>query len=90
MLLTEAISSEKTWDDIKDLLRLKLYNANIHTNTLCFMNIQQWEKESLAAYVHCFKTEDKCSNFTNDAATIRIFCKRTRKHTWLSSENLQH
>ena len=29
MLVTEAINSEKTWDEIKDLLRLKLHNANI-------------------------------------------------------------
>ena len=39
------------------------------------MDIQQREKESLAAYVHCFKMEAKCCNFTNDAATIRIFLK---------------
>ena len=57
-LVIEAISSEKTWDEIKDLLRLKLCNASIHTYTLHFMDIQQWE-ESLAAYVHWFKTETK-------------------------------
>ena len=39
------------------------------------MEIQQWEKESLTAYVHQFKTEAKRCNFTNDAATIRIFIK---------------
>ena len=39
------------------------------------MDIQQWEKESLAAYVHRFKTKVKRCNFTNDAATIRIFIK---------------
>ena len=71
----EAINSEKTLDEIKDLLRLKLCNANIHTYTLCFMDIQQLEKESLAAYIHHFKTEAKCCNFTNDIATIRIFVK---------------
>ena len=32
MLVTEAINSEKTCDEIKDLLRLKLCNANIHTS----------------------------------------------------------
>ena len=51
----EAINSEKTWDEIKDLLRLKLCNANIHMYTSCFMDIQQWEKESLAPYVHSSK-----------------------------------
>ena len=30
-LVTEAISSNKSWDEIKDLLRLKLCNADIHT-----------------------------------------------------------
>ena len=73
MLVMDAINSEKAWDDIKDLLRLKLCNANIHTYTLHFMDIQQQKKESLAAYVHQFKTEAKCCNFTNDAATIKIF-----------------
>ena len=74
----ETINSEETWDEIKDLLRLKLCNATIHTYTSCFMEIQQWEKESLAAYVHWFKMGAKCCNFTNDAATIRIFIKGLR------------
>ena len=45
----EAINSDKSWDKIKDLLWLKLCNVNIHTYTSPFMEIQQWEKESLAA-----------------------------------------
>ena len=56
MLVMESINSDKTWDDTKDLLRPKLCNANIHTYTSCFMDIQQWENESLAAYVYWFKT----------------------------------
>ena len=40
--------------------------------TLQFMEIQQQDKESLAAYVHQFKTEAKRCNFTNEVATIRI------------------
>ena len=52
MLVMEAINSEKTWDDIKNFLRLKLCNANIHTYTMHFMDIQQWENESLEAYVN--------------------------------------
>ena len=75
ILVMEAINSDKSWDKIKDLLWLKLCNANIHTYTSHFMEIQQWEKESLAAYVHWFKTEAKRCNFTNDTATIRIFIK---------------
>ena len=39
------------------------------------MDIQQKEKESLAAYIHSFKREAKRCNFTNNAATIRIFVK---------------
>ena len=39
------------------------------------MDIQQKDKESLAAYIHRFKGEAKRCNFTNNAATIRIFVK---------------
>ena len=39
------------------------------------MEIQQKEKESLAAYIHHFKTEAKRCNVTNNATTIRIFVK---------------
>ena len=81
-LVTEAISSNKSWHEIRDLLRLKLCNADIHMYTLPFMGIEQWEKESLAVYVHQFKTEAKRCNFMNDAATIRIFFKSLRNvHT---------
>ena len=74
-LVTEAINSDKSCDRIKNLLWLKLCNSNIHTYTLHFMEIQQWEKESLAGYVHQFETEAKRCNFTNNATTIRIFIK---------------
>ena len=72
----EDINSGKSWNKIKDLLWLKLCNANTHKS--CFMEIQQWEKESLAGYVHQFKTDAKRCYFTNDAATIRIFIKRLK------------
>ena len=39
------------------------------------MDIQQKDKESLAAYIHRFKREAKRLSFTNNAATIRIFVK---------------
>ena len=39
------------------------------------MDIQQTDKESLAAYVHRFKCEANRCKFNNDAATIRIFLK---------------
>ena len=39
------------------------------------MEIQQKERESLAAYIHRFKREaDRC-NFNNNAAMIQIFVK---------------
>ena len=74
-LVSEAITSEKSWEVIKDLLRLKLCNTNIHTYTSHFMDIQQKEKELLAAYIHWLKTKANRWNFSNDAATIRIFVK---------------
>ena len=39
------------------------------------MDIQQTNKESLAAYVHIFKWEASRYKFNNDAAIIRIFLK---------------
>ena len=40
-LVTEAITSNKSWDKIKNLLQLKLCNADIYAYTSCFMEIQQ-------------------------------------------------
>ena len=46
------------------------------------MEIQQKEKESLAAYIHPFKRKASRYKFDNDAATIRIFIKGLRNaHT---------
>ena len=56
-LVMEATNSHKSWEEIKDLLRLKLCNTNIPMYISCFMDIQQQEKESLAAYIHRFKTK---------------------------------
>ena len=69
-LISEALSSIKTWDEIKDSLHLKICNSDIHTSVSCFMEIQQKEKESLAAYIHQFKKKAKRCNFDNNAATI--------------------
>ena len=41
ILITEAIASSKSWDEIKDMLWLKLCNVDIPTYTSCFMEIQQ-------------------------------------------------
>ena len=94
-LVTEAITSNKSWDEIKDLLRLKPCNTYIYTFTSCFMEIQQQEKESLTAYVHQFKTEARRCNFMNDAATIRIFIKGLKNtqsghlHIWEGTTDAQ-
>ena len=46
------------------------------------MEMQQKEKESLAAYILHFKREAGRCKFDNDAATIRIFTKGLRNaHT---------
>ena len=54
-LISEALTAQKTWEEIKDSLQLKISNVDIHTSISCFMDIQQTEKESLAAYIHRFK-----------------------------------
>ena len=74
-LISEALTLNKTWEDIKDSLHLKICNSDIHMSISCFMEIQQKEKESLAAYIHHFKRKDSRCKFDNDAATIRIFIK---------------
>ena len=51
-LISEALTSQKTWEEIKDSLCLKISNADIHTSISHFMDIQQSDKESLGAYVH--------------------------------------
>ena len=72
-LTTEAISLGKNWEEIRDLLCLKICNSDIHTSVSCFMDIQQKDKESLASYIHRFKRGVKRCNLTNNAATIGIF-----------------
>ena len=74
-LISEAITSGKSWDDIKDLLQLKICNSDIHTSISHFIEIQGKEKESLAVYIHCFKRDAKRCNLTNNTVTIRIFVK---------------
>ena len=74
-LISEALTLNKTWEDIKDSLQLQICNSDIHTSISYFMEIQQKEKESLAAYIHHFKRESTRCKLDNDAATIRIFIK---------------
>ena len=74
-LISEALTSNKTWEDIRDSLHLKICNSDIHMPISHFMQIQQKEKESLAAYIHHFKREASRCKFDNDATAIRIFIK---------------
>ena len=85
-LITDVLTMGKCWDDIKDLLHLKLCNSDIHTSVSHIMEIQQKEKESLAAYIHHFKREAKKCHFTNSAATIRIFVKGLKNANTLAAQ----
>ena len=86
-LISEALSLNKTLDEIKDSLHLKICNSDIHTSVSHFMEIQQKEKESLAAYIRQFKREANRCNLDNNAATIWIFIKGLRNaHTQGSRE----
>ena len=81
-LISEALTSNITWEEIKDSLHPKICNSDIHMSVSCFMEIQQKEKESLAAYIHHFRREASRCKFNNDAASIRIFIKGLRNvHT---------
>ena len=51
-LILKSLTLQKTWEEIKDSVHLKISNSDIHTSISHFMDIQQTEKESLAAYVH--------------------------------------
>ena len=62
---------------------------DIHMSVSCFMEIQQEEKESLAAYIHCFKREASRCKFDNDAAAIRIFIKGLRNAQILATRVYQ-
>ena len=85
-LITEALTSGKFWDDIKDLLHLKICNSDIHTSVSHFMEIQQKEKESLVTYIQHFKRGVKRCNITNSTATIRISVKGLRNGPMLAAQ----
>ena len=77
-LICKAIQTGKCWDEIKGILRLKLCNVNIYTYTSWFVEIQQKDNETLAAYIHHFKTAAKWCAFDNDTVAICIFSKGLR------------
>ena len=85
-LITKALTAQKSWEEIKDPLCLKISNADIHTSISRFMDIQQTDKESLTTYVHRFKREANRCKFNNDAATIRIFFKGLKNAHTIATE----
>ena len=85
-LIHEASQTGKCWDKIKGILRLKLCNENIHTYTSRFMEIQQKDNETLAAYIHHFKTAAKQRAFDNDTVVICIFVKSLRDVPTIASK----
>ena len=85
-LISKALTLHKTLEEIKDSLCLKICNSDIHTSISCFMDIQQKEKESLAAYIHHFKWEASRGKFDNDTTTIRIFIKGLKKCNTLTTK----
>ena len=86
-LISEALTAQKNWEEIKDSLHLKISNADIHTSISHFMDIQQTDRESLATYVHRFKWEASKCKFNNDTATIRIFLKGLKRTSNFSRSN---
>ena len=75
IIIHKATQTGKCWDEIKSILRLKLCNGNICTYTSRFMEIQQKDYETLAAYIFHFKTAAKQCAFDKDTVTICIFVK---------------
>ena len=61
-------------------MRLKLCNENTHTYIARFMEIQQKDNETLAAYIHCFKAAAKQCAFDNDTATVVFLLKALGMH----------
>ena len=72
------------WPHIKEQLRNHLNNANIHTYTTRFMEIQQKHSETLTAYINRFKKEAKHCNFDSHQAKIRIFLKGLTKSSGIT------
>ena len=80
-LICKATQTEKCWEEIKGILRLKICNANIHTYTSHFVKTQQEDNETLAAYIHHFKTAAKSCAFDNDTVAI---LRSNRDNNYLS------
>ena len=78
-LITEAITSRKSWDDIKDLLWLK-YVIPISTHPYPISWRFNKRKKPVIACIHHFKREAKRCNFRNNATSIQICIKGLKMH----------
>ena len=82
-LICEATQTGNCWEEI---LRLKLYSANIYNYTSRFMKIQQKDNKTMAAYIHHFKTPVKQCAFDNETVAICIFVKSLRDTCTIASK----
>ena len=77
ILIIEALTSGKCWEEIKDLLHLKICNLDIHTSVRCFMDIQQKDKESLAAYIHKIQKGSQKVQLHQQCSHNKDICERS-------------
>ena len=49
-LISEALTAQKNWEEIKDSLCLKISNADIHTSISCFMDLN-WKLADVSSII---------------------------------------
>ena len=81
MLISEALNLDKSWDEIKDLLHLKIHNLDIHISVSHFIFIQQNNKESLAATYTDLKERPKGATSTTMQPQFRYSSKDLKTPT---------
>ena len=86
MLICEVTQTGKCWDEIKGILRFKIWQCKHPHLYSHFMEIQQKDNETLAAYIHALKTAAKWCAFDNDTAAIFIFVKGLRYAPTITSK----
>ena len=76
MLISEALNSDKSWVEIKDLLHLKFCNLDIHTSVSHFMEIQQRQRIFGSLHTQILKGSQKMQLQQQCSHDLDI-CKRT-------------
>ena len=79
MLILETLSLQKTWEDIKDSLCLKIFNSAF-THPLAALWTFNKQKKNPWQHVFIDLNEANRCKFDDDAATIRIFLKGLKMH----------